>query len=654
MIGHRNEPLMTRLFVFWFCLLLLPAVCEANGISVQTDLATGIAGTSATVHGLVSGGLDTVAVTVEFGTTPALGQQQSAGTAPAGFSAVAVSAVLSGLPAGQTVYYRFTAQSASASAQGSTRTFTTLVAPVPGPPTILSATPVAVGGTFARIVARIDPHLMGTTVTANSRLSFFAQADSPISGDSPAEVELTFHGLARSQQYSYEIVATNALGTARLAGTFSTVENAPPTAGHSYGNVVRGDTVLVSLPIADEDNDPLSFSIETPPAFGTVTYLGGRIAYTAGREYRWYDFLKYVVRDAFGAEAHGTVSLTNPFLSTEGSYDAALVNRSTGKADGMLKVVIGRQGEFTGVLWNAGIRYPLRGSFRFGGRFDQRMGEPGRAIRVQLTIDRNTGAPTGTVSGITQTWSVQGGVRSGYYHFPSVRRFTTELDAPASPRNRAGHGWAVVTVSPSGVARFAGQFANGERLLASAVVRQDLSLLLPVAPSSGFAVLHIFLFATSAYDLSGDVFPFTPPTDPFTASLPRPAINGSRYSPPDITHGLLRFLDDFPPVITLKFSADTPFFPSGAQVLFGLHPNVAFVSEDGINGPFTMEMTAHTGLGVFFGRVAFPDHRVARFQGVFLQKRNVGSGLFYGVPYGKSSAVGAVELAPFAGPSASN
>ena len=643
---------MTRLFIFWFCLLLLPAACEANGISVQTDVATGIAATSATVNGLVSGGLDTVAVTVEFGTTPALGQQQSAGTAPAGFNAVAVSAVLSGLPAGQTVYYRFTAQSASASAQGSTRTFTTLVAPVPGPPTILSATPVAVGGTFARIVARIDPHLMGTRVTASSRLSFFAQAASPISGDSPVEVELTFRGLARSQQYSYEIVATNALGTARLAGTFSTVENAPPTAGDSYGEVVRGATTSVFLPIADEDNEPLSFVIEKPPAFGTVTYLGGRIAYTAGREYRWYDFLKYVVRDAFGAEAHGTVSLTNPFLSTAGSYDAALVNRATGKADGVLRVVIGRQGEFTGVLWNAGIRYPLRGSFRFGGRFDQRMGEPGRAIRVQLTIDRNTGVPTGTVSGITQMWTVRGGLRSGLYSDPSVRRFTTEFDAPASPRHRAGHGWAVVTVSPSGVARFAGKFANGERLLASTVVRRDLSLLLPVAPSSGFAVLHIFLFSSPAYDLSGDVFPFTPPTT--AASLPRPAINGSRYSPPDITHGLLRFPEDFPPVINLKFSADTPFFPSGAQVLFGLQPNGTFVSDIGINGPFTVELTANTGLGVFFGRVAFPDHRVARFQGVFLQKRNGGSGLFYGVPDGKSSAVGAVELAPYAGPSASN
>ena len=640
---------MTRIFLLICCALLLPAAGRANGISVQTVSATDITTTSATLHGLVSAGVAEATVAVEFGTTPTLGRQKSVGTVSAGFSTVAVSATLTGLIPAQKIYYRFTAQNSSASGAGAVLSFTTLTLSPPGPPTIEQAAPIAEGGTFARIAARIDPH--GTTTSAYATCQtaggplVFAQLIPAISGDGPMDVVFEFRGLSRLSAYSFEIIATNSLGTANFTGSFRTVRNVPPTAADSVGYVVRGGTTVVTLAISDPDGDPLSFQVESRPAFGPITYLGGRVAYTAGPGFRGEDRFTYIVGDGFGGSARATVFLRNPFLENAGGYDAALVRTGAEKANGVVKITVGRQGTFTGELWTDGVRFPLLGSFRLGGRFDETVRAGDLAVRVQLMVDPITRALTGMVTGRSGTSSLQAGMRRVAEPAAQAGRYTSELDAPACAENPNGHGWTTLKVSPNGLAKFAGRLACGRHFLASAPLREDGSVLLPIAPDPGFVLLKMFFASAPEYDLAGDEFPFALPTDP--ASSPRPPINGSRYFAPGITHSLLRFSDTIPALIDLHFSpSPTSFVPDA--------PDAVFAVQD--DGTFLLQSTqlpevglgADLATGIFFGRAVTGKSPATSmsFNGVFLQKRNVGSGLLYSRSNGAFSSLGEARLAP--------
>jgi hypothetical protein len=99
--------------------------------TVTTGAATNVTASSAQIYGTANGRGAASTVTIQYGTTPALGSTAAAGSEPADDMAGAVSATVTGLPAGTTIYYRLVASNAYGTVSGSTLSFTTAAKPPP-------------------------------------------------------------------------------------------------------------------------------------------------------------------------------------------------------------------------------------------------------------------------------------------------------------------------------------------------------------------------------------------------------------------------------------------------------------------------------------------------------------------------------------------
>jgi hypothetical protein len=104
--------------------------------TVTTGAATNVTESSAQIDGSANGRGAASSVTIQYGTTPALGSTEAAGSEPADDMAGAVSATLTGLPAGTTIYYHLVATNAYGTASGSTLSFTTAAKPPPPVPPV--------------------------------------------------------------------------------------------------------------------------------------------------------------------------------------------------------------------------------------------------------------------------------------------------------------------------------------------------------------------------------------------------------------------------------------------------------------------------------------------------------------------------------------
>ena len=99
--------------------------------TVTTGAATNVTESSAQIDGTANGRGAASSVTIQYGTTPAFGSTEAAGSEPADDMSGAVSATLTGLPAGTTIYYHLVASNAYGTAFGSTLSFTTAAKPPP-------------------------------------------------------------------------------------------------------------------------------------------------------------------------------------------------------------------------------------------------------------------------------------------------------------------------------------------------------------------------------------------------------------------------------------------------------------------------------------------------------------------------------------------
>jgi streptogramin lyase len=106
--------------------------------TATTGAASAITSSTATIAATVNPLGSATTVTVQYGTSTALGSTSAAVTLPASGTASPVSLTLTGLPAGTTIYYRVLATSIGGSATGATDTFTTL--PTAGTPPVGQST----------------------------------------------------------------------------------------------------------------------------------------------------------------------------------------------------------------------------------------------------------------------------------------------------------------------------------------------------------------------------------------------------------------------------------------------------------------------------------------------------------------------------------
>jgi virginiamycin B lyase len=172
------------------------AIARANvqlAPTATTGAASAIGQLTATVSGTVNPlGADTT-VSVQYGGSSVLGSTVSAGTVTASGTASPVTAALTGLPAGSTVFYRVVATNAYGTATGTVHTFTT-VAPTPitiapnpiptTPPTTTTSTTSSTVGN-QRIVL-VTP--LPSACTASSGALSIKLTSSAISGSKAAQL----------------------------------------------------------------------------------------------------------------------------------------------------------------------------------------------------------------------------------------------------------------------------------------------------------------------------------------------------------------------------------------------------------------------------------------------------------------------------------
>jgi streptogramin lyase len=97
--------------------------------TVTTGSVTNVTTSTAQIGGVANGRGSASSVTIQYGTTTAFGSSKAAGSEAADDTAGAVSATLTGLPAGTVIYYRLVAANAYGTVLGNTLTFKTVAKP---------------------------------------------------------------------------------------------------------------------------------------------------------------------------------------------------------------------------------------------------------------------------------------------------------------------------------------------------------------------------------------------------------------------------------------------------------------------------------------------------------------------------------------------
>ncbi|CZQ82541.1 S8 family peptidase [Trichococcus collinsii] len=107
----------------------------------------------------------------------------------------------------------------------------------------------------------------------------------------------------RDNQYGYGLVdASSALGIVP-------VTNKPPVAYNQVVETTQNTSVAITLIAADPDGDPLTYTIASAPANGTVSGAGPDISYTPNIDFTGADAFTYEVKDSAGGAATGIVTI---------------------------------------------------------------------------------------------------------------------------------------------------------------------------------------------------------------------------------------------------------------------------------------------------------------------------------------------------------
>ncbi|HYF35333.1 MAG TPA: choice-of-anchor D domain-containing protein, partial [Prosthecobacter sp.] len=178
--------------------------------------------------------------------------------------------------------------------------------------------------------------------TTTSYGSFVAAEPATASGTGITAVSKVLTGLLPHTRYNYRVRITHAvLGTVTGANmTFLTGNHAPTPVNDSYvvlpGAKVTLDVLANDFDVDGDSMSLLSFKAPLPAKSGTLVKSGNSLIFTASATFTGASFT-YVVRDAFGGSAQGTVnlglgtiSLTPPgpmtFPSAGTAYDVDVVS----------------------------------------------------------------------------------------------------------------------------------------------------------------------------------------------------------------------------------------------------------------------------------------------------------------------------------------
>jgi subtilisin family serine protease len=135
---------------------------------------------------------------------------------------------------------------------------------------------------------------------------------------------LDLGAVGKDNLYGYGLVdASSALGI--VPGT-----NNPPVAYDQAVETTQNTSAAITLIAADPDGDPLTFTISSAPANGTVSGTGPDITYTPNPDFTGADTFTYEVKDNAGASATATVTINvAPTVAPERTVELAVQMSTT-------------------------------------------------------------------------------------------------------------------------------------------------------------------------------------------------------------------------------------------------------------------------------------------------------------------------------------
>ncbi|WP_334179810.1 autotransporter domain-containing protein [Pseudoxanthomonas sp.] len=243
-----------------------------------------------------------------FGTTPTLNATSDSGLNPTFTSStpavctITVGGVLTFITAGTcTVNVDQAGDASYLAAVQVSRSFT-VNAVVPGAPTIGTATMAAPGEVDVAFTAPASSGgtaITSYTVTASPGGATASGTNSPI----------RFTGLAAGTSYTFNVSATNSVGTGAVSAASNAVTPMPAlVAGPASASLPYGAPATpVTLAITGTAD---SVAVATPPSHGTATANGTTITYQPTPGYAGPDSFTYTATDAYQTTAAATVTIT--------------------------------------------------------------------------------------------------------------------------------------------------------------------------------------------------------------------------------------------------------------------------------------------------------------------------------------------------------
>jgi hypothetical protein len=343
-------------------------------------------------------------------------------------------------------------------------------------------------------------------------------------------------------------------------------------------------------------------------------------------------------RLAFPEAAEFGEPVPNAFAAAAGTYNGLFFDKQgvNPGTSGYLSVKTTGKGAYSGKLQLAGKSYSLKGTLDESGWGTSVINRKGNTpLTVYLQVDLGGGD------------ALRGGVSDGdgWSDLQADRQVFNKLSNPTPLAGKytmlirggnsgpAGDGTATLTVTPAGAVSLTGMLADGTKITQKVGISREGYWPVHVSLYKGGGVLIGWLqFANELQsDFAGQVV-WSKQANPANASYPAGFITGlgalgSRFSTPVAGH---RILNLGAGQLTL----------SGAQLASPLNLSLSLGDNNLVVGEAALKLTFSTQAGTFKG-TASPASGAVSFQGVVLQKANLGGGYFL-----NANQSGKVELSP--------
>jgi len=250
----------------------------ANAPTAQTQAATLVTSSSATVNSFVNANGATTTIHFDYGLTASYGSSTTSGNIGTGSGNFGTA--ISGLSPNTTYHFRIVASSSGGTANGSDLTFTTLAAA----PTAQSQAATLITSSSATLNSFVNANGATTTIHFDYGLtaSYGNSTTSGNIGTGSGNFGAAISGLSPNTTYHFRIVASSSGGTANGSDlTFTTLANAPTAQTQAATLITATSATLNSFVDPSGSSTTIHFEYGLTSSYGSST-ISGNIGTTAG------------------------------------------------------------------------------------------------------------------------------------------------------------------------------------------------------------------------------------------------------------------------------------------------------------------------------------------------------------------------------------